>query len=150
MNKLITVTVIVTASLMVSSCMNNQEVGTATGAVLGGAIGSTIGKGHGKTAAIIGGAVIGSLIGSDVGKSMDRTDQKRMSQALETVPSNQPYVWNNPDTGNQYTVVPTQTVITPSGQPCREYTTEAIIGGKKQQVYGKACRDASGAWKIVS
>ena len=150
MQKLITILSIVTVSLIFSGCTNNQDVGTVTGAVLGGALGSTVGKGHGKTAAIIGGAAVGSLIGSNVGKSMDKTDQMQMNQALEAAPSNQPYAWQNPDTGNQYTVVATQTVMAPSGQPCREYTTEAIIGGQKQQVYGKACRDASGNWKIVN
>lgn len=151
MKKLITVISTIAVSLMFTGCTNNQEVGTVTGAVLGGALGSTVGKGHGKTVAIIGGAAIGSLIGSSIGKSMDKNDQMQMSKALEVAPTNQPYAWHNPDTGNDYTVIPTQTtVVASSGQPCREYTTQAIIGGEKQQVYGKACRDAAGNWKIVN
>jgi surface antigen len=148
--KIISTLSAITLSLLFAGCSTNQDMGTATGALLGGALGSTVGKGHGKTAAIIGGAVIGSVIGGNVGRSMDKNDQMQMTQALEVTPTNKPYAWQNPDTGNHYTVVATQTVIAPSGQPCREYTTEAIIGGERQKIYGKACRDASGQWKIVN
>lgn len=34
------------------------------------------------------------------------------------------------------------------GTPCREYYMTANIGGKKEQVYGTACRQADGSWKI--
>jgi len=33
--------------------------------------------------------------------------------------------------------------------PCREYYMTADIGGKKKQIYGKACRQADGSWKVV-
>lgn len=32
---------------------------------------------------------------------------------------------------------------------CREYSHTVIIGGKKQQVYGKACLQTDGSWKII-
>ena len=34
--------------------------------------------------------------------------------------------------------------------PCREYTIDAIIGGKTEQIYGTACRQSDGSWKTVS
>lgn len=47
-----------------------------------------------------------------------------------------PSTWRNPDNGNQYVVTPTKTHETASG-PCREYTIDAVIGGKPD-----------GSWKI--
>ncbi|HYW77842.1 MAG TPA: RT0821/Lpp0805 family surface protein, partial [Gammaproteobacteria bacterium] len=60
-----------------------------------------------------------------------------------------PSAWRNPDTGNEYSVTPTRTYESEAG-PCREYTIDAIIGGKKEKVYGTACRQADGSWKNVS
>lgn len=33
---------------------------------------------------------------------------------------------------------------------CREYTKQAKIGGKMQEVYGTACMQPDGSWEIVS
>jgi len=32
--------------------------------------------------------------------------------------------------------------------PCREYTLEALIGGQPETIYGTACRQADGSWKM--
>ena len=65
-----------TISLIVpiSGCarLNNQDLGTITGAAIGGLAGSSFGQGGGKTASTIGGAVAGGYIGSQLGKNMDR------------------------------------------------------------------------------
>lgn len=134
---------------LVGCNVTNQDVGVVTGGALGGVLGSTIGHGTGKTVAIIGGSLLGAWIGSSIGKSMDKVDQMKFNQALETAPTNKPYNWQNPDNGNTFTVVPTATVVT-NGQPCREFTTTANIGGKNEKIYGRACRDASGQWKVIS
>lgn len=139
----------VSTALVGCSNVSNESVGTVSGGVVGGVLGSTIGHGTGRTVAIIGGALLGSFLGNQIGKSMDQADQMRFNQALETAPTNKPYTWQNPDSGNAYTVVPTSTVVV-EGQPCREFTSTANIGGKPERIYGKACRDASGQWKVVS
>ena len=72
-----------------------------------------------------------------------------MQRALETAPTGKAIIWSNPDNGNRYTVIPTRTYYA-NQQPCREYTTKALIGGKTQQIYGKACRQADGSWRVVS
>lgn len=72
-----------------------------------------------------------------------------MQHALETAPTGRAVGWKNPDNGNQYRVTPTRTYYD-SEQPCREYTTLATIGGKQQQIYGKACRKADGSWQVVN
>jgi len=37
-----------------------------------------------------------------------------------------------------------------AGGPCREFTTEALIGGRRETVYGTACRQADGSWKVMN
>lgn len=120
------------------------------GGLLGGVIGSHIGQGDGRTAAIILGTVIGSNIGGNVGRSMDQTDRIKTAHALETVRTGVPTRWVNPDTHNQYTVVPTRTYDAASGGPCREYTVDALIGGRLEKVVGTACRQADGSWRTVN
>jgi surface antigen len=126
-----------------------RDTGVVTGAVVGGLLGNQIGHGRGRTAATILGALAGAYIGGSIGASMDEQDRYRANQALESYPDHQASAWQNPNTGNSYTVTPTSTYDTASG-PCREYTTEAIIGGKPETIYGKACRQADGTWQAVN
>ena len=124
-----------------------EQAGMIIGGVLGGVLGSQVGGGHGRTAAIIAGTLAGAAIGGAVGRSMDEVDRMRTAQTLETVRTGVPARWRNPDTGNDYTVVPTRTYETSAG-PCREYTIDAVIGGQKEKVYGTACRQADGSWRV--
>ena len=119
------------------------------GGTLGGILGSHVGKGSGKTAATIAGTVVGAFIGGAVGRSMDDTDRLKTAHSLESVRSGVSSTWRNPDTGNEYAVTPTRTYETNSG-PCREYTVDAIIGGQREKVYGTACREADGSWKVAT
>jgi surface antigen len=127
-----------------------EQSGMVIGGLLGGLLGSQAGQGDGRTAAIILGTVVGSNIGGNVGRSMDETDRLKTAHALETVRTGVPSRWVNPDTRNQYTVVPTRTYDTASSGPCREYTVDAVIGGKREKVVGTACRQADGSWRTVS
>lgn len=138
-------------SVLLAGCaeINNEGVGTITGGVVGGLIGSQFGGGSGKVAAAAGGALLGAYLGGNIGKTMDRLDRLEMQKALETAPTGRAIAWSNPDTGYRYTVQPTRTYYT-NQQPCREYITKAMIGGKSQQIYGKACRQADGSWRVVS
>lgn len=124
-----------------------EQAGMVIGGILGGAVGSQVGKGSGRTVAIVAGTLAGAAIGGSVGRTMDATDRLKTAQTLETVRTGVPSSWQNPDTGNQYTVVPTRTYEASAG-PCREYTVDAVIGGKKEKVYGTACRQADGSWKV--
>lgn len=129
--------------------MNNEGVGTLSGGVIGGLIGSQFGSGAGQVLAVGGGALLGAYLGGQIGKTMDRQDRLELRRALETAPTGRAIVWSNPDNGNRYTVQPTRTYYYQQ-QPCREYITKAIIGGKPQQIYGKACRQADGSWRVVN
>ena len=67
-------------------------------------------------------------------------------QTLETVRTGVGATWKNPDSGNRYTVVPTRTYESSAG-PCREYSIDAIIEGRRETVYGTACRQPDGTWR---
>ena len=136
---------------LLMGCANYQsqqeQSGMVIGSVLGGVIGSQVGGGHGRTAAIILGTLAGAAIGGSIGNTMAEVDRLNTARALEHVRTGVPSSWKNPDTGNAYVVVPTRTIETGSG-PCRDYTIDATIGGRKEQVFGSACRQADGSWQV--
>lgn len=141
----------VLAVAMLAGCatppsISNEQAGTVVGAVVGGMLGNQVGHGGGRAAATILGAVAGGAVGNAVGRSMDQTDRLRTAHALETTPTGAPVHWRNPDTGSEYTVVPTRTYASAQG-PCREYTMDAVIGGRAEKVYGTACRQDDGSWQ---
>ncbi|MBV8663927.1 MAG: peptidoglycan-binding protein, partial [Hyphomicrobiales bacterium] len=64
-------------------------------------------------------------------------------------PTNQTVAWHNPDNDSSYWVTPTGTYQAPNGQQCRDYVTNAVINGQRQQTQGVACRDPNGHWGPV-
>ncbi|MEZ5540645.1 MAG: RT0821/Lpp0805 family surface protein [Pseudomonadota bacterium] len=125
---------------------DRDALGAVVGGVVGGLAGSRLGKGDGRTVATIAGTVIGILVGRSIGQSMNASDQQCTGQVLEHVPDRAAIQWRNPDTGAEYQVTPTTTYQDPGGRYCREYTTRATIGGRAEQVYGRACRQPDGSW----
>ncbi len=93
--------------------------------------------------------VDGSLSGS-VGKSMDDTDNSKVNQTLETQKTGQTSTWTNSSSSTSFTLTPTRTFTSPTGEPCRDFTMSALINGKTQQIYGTACRDQNGKWHVIS
>lgn len=140
-------TLVAVSSLLLGGCGSTKEQqGQLIGAIAGGVLGSKVGEGSGKVAATIAGTMLGGFIGGNIGRQMDDGDRQRAGQVLEGTPTNQSSSWQNPDSGNSYTVTPTRTYYD-SSQPCREYTTEAWIDGRKETVYGSACRQSDGTWR---
>jgi len=129
---------------------NREALGSLLGAAAGGYAGSRIGSGDGNLTAVAGGTLLGFLVGGAIGRMMDDVDQHCIGQALEHGQDGQPIIWNDPDTGGRYEVVPKQTFQRSDGRYCREYTTTAVVGGKSQQTYGTACRQTDGAWELIS
>jgi len=136
------------------SSASKQDQGVFAGGVIGGLVGSRFGNGSGQVLATAAGAVVGAMIGGTVGKNMDKTDRLEMNQALEYSHTNKTKRWTNPDSGVHYAVTPTKTFYQRdtlgTTQPCREFTTSAVIGGKSEKVYGTACRHDDGRWQILN
>ena len=149
---------LVVCALLLTSCATAQKTYSENpkavlGAVLGAAAGAGIAAAvGGNPAAIIASAVGGGLVGGVVGKKLDDRD-KRMAaeaaqQAFETSRTGQSTDWTNPDSGNSGSITPTRTYQAPSGQYCREYEQDIVVGGEPQKSYGTACRQPDGSWQI--
>jgi surface antigen len=142
------------ASCASSGYGQKQTVGAIAGAGAGGLLGAQFGHGPGQLAATAAGTLAGALLGGAIGKSLDQTDQLYANSAdyhaLEYAPSGTVTSWQNPDSGHSGSVVPTRTYETTSGEYCREFQQQAAIGGQVQEVYGTACRQPDGQWKLVS
>ena len=138
------------AALALAGCeTTNEQQGQVIGAIAGGLLGSQVDNGKARTAATIAGTIVGGFIGGNSGRKMDDGDRYRAGQALESTPSYQSSSWENPDTGYRYSVTPTKTYYTDS-RPCREYSTEAWIDGKRETLYGTACRQSDGSWQAAN
>jgi surface antigen len=129
---------------------NRDMIGGLLGGAAGGLIGSQIGSGKGQLAAVAAGTLLGFLVGNNIGRSTDEADQTCLTQSLEHAEDGQEIVWNNPDNGARYQVTPTNTMQVAENRYCREYTSTATIGGKTETVYGNACRQPDGSWRLVS
>lgn len=152
MNSKLRQTMLILLVLLLGGCAAQgprEESGMVIGGVLGGMLGAQAGDHHMRPIAIIAGTLIGASIGGSIGSYMDETDRLRAGQTLETVRTGVSSTWRNPDTGVQYQFTPTRTYTSGQG-PCREYTMDAIIGGKKEEVYGTACRQSDGSWMITN
>lgn len=152
MRTIFSVSSLAMAIALLSACTmppSQQETGMVIGGTLGGVLGSQVGGGHGQTAAIIAGTMLGGAVGGNIGRSMDDVDRLKVGESLETVRTGVPASWHNPDSGNQYTVIPTRTIETPGSPPCREYTVHSVIGGRNEQIVGTACRQPDGSWRAM-
>jgi len=151
MNRVFKTAIAASTALLLFACStapSKQDQGVLIGAIAGGILGHQVGGGSGQVLATMVGTVAGAMIGGSIGKQMDETDRLNTAAALENVRTGVPSAWVNPDTGYEYVVTPTNTYDSGTG-PCREYTLDATIGGKTEQIYGTACRQPDGSWKVV-
>ncbi|WP_303906038.1 RT0821/Lpp0805 family surface protein [Thiohalomonas denitrificans] len=137
-------TVIAAVFLLVACAQEptKETIGTGAGAVLGGVIGSEVGDG---TAGTVVGGVLGAVLGREVGRRLDARDEEQAAQALE---NNQTVSWTDRETGDQYTVNPTDT-FERDGRVCRRYTTTVSIEGEPQTASGTACKRDDGTWEVI-
>lgn len=149
--KVISVMVLGSLLLVVTSCaeynsMNKGKKGAIGGAAGGALIGQAIGR---NTEATLIGAAVGTMLGYIVGNEMDKYDRQQLNYAYERGPSGQPVTWVNPDTGNNYQVVPQPAYNSPtSNQVCREAEIMATIDGQPQKTLTTACRNDRGQWVL--
>lgn len=133
--------ILVGASLTASACQTRRETSTVVGAGAGAVVGGVIG---GTGGALVG-AALGGMAGYGVGRAMEENDRRRIAYALE---QNQPASWTNPDTGYEYRVQPSGTVVQ-GGRECREFRVIADMGtGQPEEVTGFACRQPDGDWEV--
>ena len=134
-----------------ASCATRQESGGVIGMFSGGGVGYFLTGGSPKGMMI--GSLLGGIAGLAIGKQLDENDKKMMAQTtydvLEKAKTDTITKWDNPDSGNRGNIKPTKTYQAPDGRYCREFIQEVSIGGKAHSVYGTACRQLDGQWKII-
>ncbi len=153
-----TIALLAIAALLLSGCAQTGETvknnpKTTWGGMLGAAGGGLIAAAAGASpAGIVGGVLIGGLVGGAVGNALDQKDKEMAQQAaqraFENSRSGESSAWQNPDSGNSGSITPTHTDQAPSGQYCREYEQDIVVGGQREKSYGTACRQPDGSWQI--
>lgn len=151
---------IVSVVCLTAACEPGQEpritkgdVGAVAGAALGAWAGHNIGGGSGQVVATAMGTLLGAQLGREIGDSLDKADMNYYNsasqRAMETSQPGESLPWRNPESGNSGTITPSNYYQTAQGGYCREYTQTINVGGRTEQGYGTACRQADGTWKIT-
>ncbi len=149
---------LVAAGLTVTGCASNTPVdkevaGAGIGTLAGALLAYGLSRGHSdKEVAMVVGAFLGGVAGSQIGARLSEADKvlagRNLNESLEYDRIGSSREWVNPDSGNSGYSTPTRTFDAQDGSPCREFTTVVSVGGKEEQAYGTACRQADGSWKI--
>jgi uncharacterized protein YcfJ len=135
---------------------SNGLIGTLLGAGLGGFVGSNIGHGTGKLVATGAGTFIGAVIGNglfsggygDTGYNRPHRAQYQPAPVAYTQPA--PVYYAPPPVAYYQPPPPTSVQATAYDTSyCREGTWQGMIAGRYQQLYGTACRQPDGSWRIV-
>jgi surface antigen len=142
MKRMLVLVLAVLAMLVLAACATKEDTGTLAGGAAGAVVGEQVG---GRTGLLIG-AIGGALLGREVGQRLDDEDREEVATALEQERTGQTRVWTDPDSGERYSVTPTET-FERDGRPCRRFTMD--IEGQVENVEGTACRTAAGDWQIV-
>ncbi len=123
-----------------------QTAGTFVGAAGGALVGSQFGKGSGRIIATALGTILGAQLGASIGKGMDDNDRRlagnTAAYSLESRPDNRVSRWRNPNNNHNGEFVVTRTVEDNAANTvCRDYVHTVVIDGKREKIYGRACRD---------
>jgi surface antigen len=132
----------------------------AVGAVGVGAISglacSPLGKGNGKTAIVGACSMLGGIAGLLMGNQYSQQQQVARAYQAPRVPTmrqpayQQP-AYQQPPYEEEGQLSLGQSFSNPNtGELCREFQHRAKVGGRIQQVYGTACQQRDGTWKVVS
>lgn len=136
-----------------SGASGEEVMGTLVGAALGGLVGSQIGHGSGRKVAIGAGVLAGGYMGNRIGNKLSCQDQEyhydTTQSTLEYKPTGGTAAWVNPDSGASGSVTPTQTYISQSGLPCRNFTQTITVDGQRENIQATACRQPDGSWQMV-
>ena len=106
-----------------------------------------IGSGTSPGASLVG-PLAGPAVGSVAARAMVESDRRRAARALDSAPDGQPSTWRNSETGVGFVLTPTRTFEL-RGVKCRDYTVDAVVGGRPDTVGGSACRQADGHWHAM-
>ena len=138
------------AAALLAGCQSSPKE-SATPGVYGGVINSQYGAGTPKLAATGTGTMVGAFIGKDVKIAQaDLPHAEAAAKRAYAAPVGERIFWNNPQSGNSGTITSTRDGYNSAGTYCREYQQTVTVGTQTELIYGTACKQADGTWKIVT
>ena len=121
----------------------------ATGAV---AAETQLAQARGHAAASSGGTLLAAFLSGRLSGTFDRRDVTAAEQAYQqaaTAPLDERFTWNNPETGNYGTVIPTgEGVDDGTRRACREYHVSVYANGSYAEQVAIGCRNPNGTWTV--
>ncbi len=98
-------------------------------------------------------ALIVTIMGQQAWATKDFRDVPflvaKVSEVLESVPTDTIVEWSNPETSSSGTILVTRTYFLGDGSPCREYArTTRQPGSSPMEEFGTGCRDEYGHWTL--
>ena len=127
-----------------------EPSGAFVGAGLGAYAGSRIGSGSGSAAATAIGALLGALFGAEVGRSLDRADAAYAAMSAQApygpVPPSPPPPPPMYSASQPYTR-PLSSYALPGN--CRTFQQRVFIEMREEVVYGTACQQPDGSWRLI-
>ncbi len=141
------------------SLADDGLLGTLVGAGLGGFIGSNIGHGTGRLIATGAGVFLGGLIGNGLTRGYPYGGYYAPAYYAPAPVYYAPAPAYYAPPPVYYAPARAAYAAPPSRPPavaslgydtsyCREGTWQGVIGGTYQQIYGTACRQPDGSWRI--
>lgn len=140
------------AAALLAGCQSTKETSTEAPSIFGGTINSQLTAGSNPKLAQSGtGTMVGAFIGKEA--KIQPADQPLAETAAKrayAAPVGERMTWNNPQTGNSGTITSTREGYNSTGTYCREYQQTVTTGRQTELIYGTACKQADGTWKIVT
>jgi len=134
----------------------DQFFGLLLGGAAGGLIGNQFGHGAGKDVATGIGVVSGAWIGSDLGRAADNANRGYMTASYTTGSAYVPEAnYNNYNSYTPNYVAPPAPPPDPpvnynsAGMTCREFSQTVQINSNLKEIYGTACLQPDGSWRVV-
>lgn len=140
------------AALLAGCQSTPKEEASAPGSIIGGVINSQYGTtGNQKLAQSGTGTMLGAFIGKEAKIApADQPQAEAAAKRAYAAPVGERIFWNNPQTGSSGTITSTREGYNSAGTYCREYQQTVTAANQTELVYGTACKQADGTWKIVT
>lgn len=143
----------VAAAVLLAGCQSTAtQPASAPGQTFGGAINSQYGTaGNAKIAQGGTGTMLGAFIGKEAKITpADLPVVEAAAKRAYAAPVGERISWNNPQTGSHGTITSTREGYNSAGTYCREYQQTVTAANQTELIYGTACKQADGKWKIVT
>jgi len=141
------------AAALLAGCQSTaKETANTPGSMVGGVINSQYGSPTNQKLAQSGTAtMLGAFIGKEARiEQADLPHAEAAAKRAYAAPVGERIFWNNPQTGNSGTITSTRDGYTSAGTYCREYQQTVTVANQTELIYGTACKQADGTWKIVT